>query len=105
MAAPNSPLPVLPDNSRLVDGLQAITRSINNLSISFANTYALIAGNNVFTGRNSFQSGSNVQVRVVTAAGAVTVTSADYIVEINKTVGAPTTVNFRRARPKGTSTG
>lgn len=33
-------------------------------------------------------------VRVVTAAGAVTVTSADYYVMINKTVGAATTVNL-----------
>lgn len=36
-------------------------------------------------------------VRVVTAAGAVTVTNADDIVLINKTVGAPTTVNLAAA--------
>ena len=33
-------------------------------------------------------------VRVVTAAGAVTVTTADYAVIVNKTVGAATTVNL-----------
>ena len=33
-------------------------------------------------------------VRVVTAAGAVTVTTADTIVVVNKTVGAATTVNL-----------
>ncbi len=33
-------------------------------------------------------------VRVVTAAGAVTITTADYVVVVNKTVGAATTVNL-----------
>lgn len=33
-------------------------------------------------------------VRVVVAAGAVTVTSADNVVVVNKTVGAATTVNL-----------
>lgn len=32
--------------------------------------------------------------RVVTAAGAVTITTADYLVVVNKTVGAATTVNL-----------
>lgn len=36
----------------------------------------------------------NVTVRVVTAAGAVTVTTSDYVVVVNKTVGAATTVNL-----------
>lgn len=40
------------------------------------------------------RSGQSVKIRVVTAAGAVTMTNADYIVEINKTVGAATTVNL-----------
>jgi hypothetical protein len=38
--------------------------------------------------------GINVTVRVVTAAGAITVTNADYVVVVNKTVGAATTVNL-----------
>lgn len=40
------------------------------------------------------QSGKVRKTRVVTAAGAVTVTTADDIVSINKTVGAATTVNL-----------
>lgn len=36
----------------------------------------------------------NVTVRVVTAAGAVTVTTADYLVVVNKTVGAATVANL-----------
>jgi hypothetical protein len=36
----------------------------------------------------------NVTVRVVTAAGAVTVTTSDYVVIINKTSGASTVVNL-----------
>lgn len=45
-------------------------------------TYVFGSGNQVWT------------VRVVTAAGAVTVTTADYAVIVNKTVGAATTVNL-----------
>lgn len=44
---------------------------------------------------------SNSNVRVVTAAGAVTVTTADYMVVVDKTVGAATTVNL----PASPSTG
>jgi hypothetical protein len=40
------------------------------------------------------QAGRNRHERVVTAAGSVTVTSADDIITINKTVAAPTTVNL-----------
>jgi hypothetical protein len=36
----------------------------------------------------------NVSLRVVTAAGAVTVTSDDYLIVINKSVGAATVVNL-----------
>ncbi len=43
----------------------------------------------------------NHTVRVVTAAGAVTITTADYLVCVNKTVGAATTVNL----PSSPSTG
>jgi hypothetical protein len=51
--------------------------------------------NNVtIPGRTITQSGHTVKVRVVTAAGAVTVTTADYLICINKTVGAATTVNL-----------
>ena len=36
MATPNSPLPVLPDLSRVVDGLQQVTKAINNLAVTTA---------------------------------------------------------------------
>lgn len=36
----------------------------------------------------------NVTLRVVTAAGAATITTSDYVVVVNKTVGAATTVNL-----------
>lgn len=52
-------------------------------------------------GTVKFRAGINAEVRVVTAAGAVTVTTADYIVCINKTTGAATTVNL----PSSPSTG
>lgn len=39
--------------------------------------------------------------RIVTAAGAVTVTSADDVVEVNKTVGAATTVNLPASPARG----
>lgn len=45
-------------------------------------------------GRLTTQSGRNVKARVVTAAGAVTVATSDYVVEVNKTVGAATAVNL-----------
>jgi len=38
--------------------------------------------------------GQRVATRVVTASGAVTVTNVDFLVEVNKTVGAATTVNL-----------
>lgn len=57
-------------------------------------TDAIVAGSAIINGL-TFQNGGLQQiVRVVTAAGAVTVTSADNIVIVNKTVGAATTVNF-----------
>ncbi|MGZ3792764.1 MAG: beta strand repeat-containing protein [Bdellovibrio sp.] len=45
--------------------------------------------------------GINAAVRVVTAAGAITVTTSDYIICVKKTVGAATTVNL----PASPSTG
>lgn len=41
-----------------------------------------------------FNGGQRTAVRVITAVGAVTVTIRDYIVILNKTVGAATTVNL-----------
>lgn len=47
-------------------------------------------------GSGSFGSGGSPALtgRIVTAAGAVTMTAADGIVEVNKTVGAATVVNL-----------
>lgn len=63
----------------------------------------LIDGSNNMTisGRLITQSGRNIAVRVVTAAGAVTVATSDYVVVVNKTSGAATTVNL----PSSPSTG
>jgi hypothetical protein len=41
-----------------------------------------------------FRGGINATVRVVTAAGAITVATTDYIICVKKTVGAATTVNL-----------
>lgn len=46
------------------------------------------------TGITTIGGGQILNTRVVTAAGAITVTSADYIVIVNKTVGAATAISF-----------
>lgn len=53
------------------------------------------------TGRQTFTSGINYAVRVVTAAGAVTLTTSDYIVVVNKASGASTVVNLPGSPTKG----
>jgi hypothetical protein len=45
-------------------------------------------------GSVKFRGGINAAVRVITAAGAITVATTDYIICVNKTVGAATTVNL-----------
>lgn len=52
-------------------------------------------------GRSTFTSGENHFVRVVTAAGAVTVATTDYIVVVNKSSGEATTVNLPGAPTSG----
>jgi hypothetical protein len=53
------------------------------------------SGNNVYSGTSTWSGSLFVPVRVVTAAGPVTVSPAtDYLIVINKTVPAPTTVNY-----------
>lgn len=44
-----------------------------------------------------------ISIRIVTAAGAVTITTADQLVIINKTVGAATVVNLPSTPPTGFS--
>jgi hypothetical protein len=60
-----------------------------------------LSGNNAFTGNNSFSGTSTwtgslfEPIRVVTAAGSVTVSSTtDYMIVMNKTSGAATVVNY-----------
>jgi hypothetical protein len=55
---------------------------------------AVTKGNLTVVGRTIQMGGQNDKVRVVTAAGAVTVTNEDYIVVVNKGTGAATTVNL-----------
>ena len=51
----NAPLPILPDFSRIVDGLQKVVLALNNLSQTIGVSYVSSAGANVFTGSNTFQ--------------------------------------------------
>ncbi len=53
-----------------------------------------VAGTLTSTGTLINSAGRKGKTRVVTAAGAATLTSADYIVILNKTVGAATVVNL-----------
>lgn len=53
------------------------------------------------TGILTTQSGEIVQSRVVTASGAVTVATTDFIVVVDKTSGAATTVNLPSSPPTG----
>lgn len=43
MPPPNSPLPILPDFSRIVDGIQQAVKAINNLSLVVASTAGIPA--------------------------------------------------------------
>jgi hypothetical protein len=61
-----------------------------NVGIGISNPSATLDVN----GNAKFRSGMNAAVRVVTAAGAITVTTSDYIICVNKTTGAATTVNL-----------
>ncbi len=96
----------------IVNAIINLTQVLSKLQQTVAQSFINLAANNIFTGTNSFtsttsfsntatfsgrvvaQSGMRFAVRVVSAAGAVTVTTADYIVVVNKTVGAATTVNL-----------
>lgn len=74
--------------------LQNIVRAINNLGEQFAGSFATLAGNNTFTGSNFFDGAIGFGTRVVTAAGAVTMSATDIVIIVNKTVGAATTVTL-----------
>lgn len=58
-------------------------------------TIPLLSGNNTFSGITKWTGSLIVPMRVITAAGAVTISaSTDYFLCINKTVGEVTTVNL-----------
>lgn len=60
------------------------------------------SGNDTYSGASIFTGTIRVPTRVITAAGAVTVSAtADYFVCINKTSGAATTVNLPATPPTG----
>ncbi len=53
------------------------------------------SGNNVYSGTSTWSGSLSVPIRVVTAAGPVTVSPAtDYLIVIDKTTPAPTTVSY-----------
>jgi hypothetical protein len=53
------------------------------------------SGNNVYSGTSTWSGSLLVPIRVVTAAGPATVSAAtDYLIVIDKTTPAPTTVNY-----------
>lgn len=68
----------------------------------YASGAALSATTGIFSGILTAQSGHVDAVRTVTAAGAITVATTDYIVCVNKTVGAATVVNLMATPTTGT---
>jgi hypothetical protein len=76
---PNSPLPVLPDFSRLTDGLQQIVKAINNAAEALGNDYISLSGDNTFTGNNTFTKPVTLPgVTVINGATVVSNGLADY---------------------------
>lgn len=61
-----------------------------------------LGGANTLSGITTFGSGMVRKVRVVTAAGAVTVATTDHVIILNKTVGAATTFNLPGSPTTGT---
>lgn len=66
--------------------LNSLLQSISSSDPSFTSL--------TVTGAANFQGGQLAKTRVVTAAGSITITSADYIVIVNKASGAATIVNL-----------
>ncbi len=76
------------------------TAATQNTGTSGA-TVPLLNGNNTYSGISTHTSGTVQQIRVVTASGAVTVAASDFIVVVNKTTGAATTVNLPSSPTSG----
>lgn len=92
-------------------GVSSVTNSDGSLTIS-PTTGAVIAslnlGNaNTWTAKQTFNSstvfgsGLNLKLRLVTAAGAITVTTSDYVIVVKKTLGAATTVDLPTSPTSG----
>lgn len=82
--------------------LSAISTSLANVASTLATSVINLGNNNVFTGINKFAAGIEFADRIVTAAGAITVTTADIFVTVNKTVGAATAVSIPGGATRGT---
>ena len=97
------------DNSAYIyyyDDSTVANRRIGFGNFGYASQMVITNGGKVGIGTNSptatldvngtakFRAGVNAAVRVITAAGSISVTTADYIVCVNKTTGAATTVNL-----------
>lgn len=74
-------------------GVTCGTSSIGSTGTS-GHTIPFLDGNNTFSGSNYFNGALLGKSRTVVAAGAVTVGATDYIICLNKTVGAATTINL-----------
>lgn len=85
----------------LVQALGQIAQALGRIATVLGNSYIALAGTNVFTGHNSFQNGLTYKVRVVQTSGTVVVTTADYIVAVNKTVAANTAVSLPASPSQG----
>lgn len=74
-----------------------ITSSGNATTLATAQSAA-----HTWSGIQTYSSGSIQQIRVITAAGAVTVATTDYIICLNKTSGASTAINLPSTPATGT---
>jgi trimeric autotransporter adhesin len=64
---------------------------VASLNVGHANTFT---ASQTFNSQTVFGAGTNQKLRLVTAAGAINITTADYVVIVKKTTGAATTVDL-----------
>jgi hypothetical protein len=85
--------------------LAPVTGALGTVTASLPANTGTIAETNLaqtFSAILTYTSGQVDQIRVVTASGAVTVATSDYIVVVDKTTGAATTVNLPGSPITGT---